>query len=188
MKEKLFEQLVREYTGEMLRWTMSRTGNRAASEDIVQEAFMGVWKSLDRFNNQSGVKTWVFRILNNKIADYHRSRFREQTLYNNAETTNDIGSLDFFDVSGSWNSSQTPLSWLSDENVVENKEFTDVVYRCMDKLPVKARVVFEMKFVDEKKTEEICQVLGITPTNLWQLMHRGKLQLRSCLEVNWFKK
>lgn len=187
MKAKLFEQLVRDYSGEMLRWTLSRTGDRTVSEDIVQEAFLGVWKSLDRFNNQSSVKTWVFRILNNKIADYHRNRFKEQSLIKNNEPTSDIDSLVYFDNTGSWSSAHVPSSWMSNESDFNKKEFADVVNRCMEKLPVKSRVVFEMKFIEEKKAEEICQVLGITPTNLWQLIHRGKLQMRNCLEVNWFK-
>jgi RNA polymerase sigma-70 factor (ECF subfamily) len=38
-----------------------------------------------------------------------------------------------------------------------------------------------------KKGEEICQELGITPTNFWQIMHRAKLQLRECIENNWTK-
>jgi RNA polymerase sigma-70 factor (ECF subfamily) len=40
----------------------------------------------------------------------------------------------------------------------------------------------------DKKTEEICQELGISTTNYWQMMHRAKLQLRECIDENWFKK
>jgi RNA polymerase sigma-70 factor (ECF subfamily) len=44
-----------------------------------------------------------------------------------------------------------------------------------------------MKFLDEKETENICQELEISTTNMWQMMHRAKLKLRQCLEINWFK-
>jgi RNA polymerase sigma-70 factor (ECF subfamily) len=42
--------------------------------------------------------------------------------------------------------------------------------------------------MEEKKGELICQELGITDTNFWQILHRAKLQLRKCIELNWFKK
>jgi len=40
----------------------------------------------------------------------------------------------------------------------------------------------------DMESEEICQELEITPTNYWQIMHRAKLQLRECIENNWFNK
>jgi len=44
-----------------------------------------------------------------------------------------------------------------------------------------------LKFLDEKKGEQICQELGLSTTNYWQLIHRAKLQLRDCLEKYWFR-
>ena len=42
--------------------------------------------------------------------------------------------------------------------------------------------------MEEKDCNEICQELEISPTNYWQILHRAKLQLRKCLELNWYKK
>ena len=56
------------------------------------------------------------------------------------------------------------------------------------------RVVFkDSSFKDavvktfSKKGEEICEELGVSPTNFWQIIHRAKLQLRECVDTNWFK-
>ncbi|MCK5276978.1 MAG: RNA polymerase subunit sigma, partial [Cyclobacteriaceae bacterium] len=44
-----------------------------------------------------------------------------------------------------------------------------------------------LKYLEEKDGKEICQELGITSSNYWQILHRAKLQLRICIEENWFK-
>jgi len=43
-----------------------------------------------------------------------------------------------------------------------------------------------MKEIDEMETEDVCNELEITPSNLWVMMHRAKVQLRKCIEKNWF--
>jgi RNA polymerase sigma-70 factor (ECF subfamily) len=40
--------------------------------------------------------------------------------------------------------------------------------------------------MDDLPTEAICQTLNITPNNLWVMLHRARMALRRCLEVNWF--
>jgi DNA-directed RNA polymerase specialized sigma24 family protein len=42
------------------------------------------------------------------------------------------------------------------------------------------------KLVEEKESEEVCKEHEITPSNLWVIVHRAKLQLRECLERKWF--
>ena len=55
-----------------------------------------------------------------------------------------------------------------------------------DKLPEKYAMVFRMKTLQEFETEEICKELGITSSNLWVMIHRARIQLRKCVEDNWF--
>jgi DNA-directed RNA polymerase specialized sigma24 family protein len=40
--------------------------------------------------------------------------------------------------------------------------------------------------MDELETDEICRMLTISPSNLWVMLHRARIALRECLEVNWF--
>lgn len=56
----------------------------------------------------------------------------------------------------------------------------------MDNLPEQWNACVKLKYLMQKKGEEICQELDITPTNFWQIMHRAKLNLRDCVETNWF--
>ncbi|PIY34118.1 MAG: RNA polymerase subunit sigma, partial [Bacteroidetes bacterium CG_4_10_14_3_um_filter_42_6] len=59
--------------------------------------------------------------------------------------------------------------------------------KCLDALPDRWSLSIKLKYLMEKESEEICQELGVSPTNFWQIMHRAKLQLRDCVENKWFK-
>ena len=53
-------------------------------------------------------------------------------------------------------------------------------------LPERTARVYMLREVMDMTTEEICQEFGITPTNLWVILHRARLVLRECLEIKWF--
>jgi len=46
--------------------------------------------------------------------------------------------------------------------------------------------VFFMKYMDDLASDDICTQLSITSNNYWTILHRAKVQLRACLEKNWF--
>jgi RNA polymerase sigma-70 factor (ECF subfamily) len=56
----------------------------------------------------------------------------------------------------------------------------------MDALPDKWSTIMKLKYLTGNKGEEICQELGISTTNFWQIMHRARLNLRECIDNNWF--
>ena len=74
------------------------------------------------------------------------------------------------------------------EKDIENVELKNAIDKCIANLPDKYRIVFLLKNVQQYETEEICNELGITPSNLWVIIHRARHQLRKCLESNWFAK
>ena len=68
---------------------------------------------------------------------------------------------------------------------LESEEFWDVFKGCVDKLPGKQGRVFFLREIDEESSEQICDALSITASNLWVLLHRIRLRLARCLKVNW---
>jgi RNA polymerase sigma-70 factor (ECF subfamily) len=150
---------------------------------LVQETFLASVQSFDKFKGDSNPKTWLFAILNNKINDHYRNSYRKPTV---------DGTLIFetlFDSDDQWKSDQRPQQWADETgHLLDNDEFQQTLQNCLGKLPDNWYSAIQLKFMEEKKGELICQELGITDTNFWQILHRAKLQLRKCIELNWFKK
>lgn len=57
---------------------------------------------------------------------------------------------------------------------------------CLKELPDAWYSAIQLKFIEQKKEEIICQELQIPTTNFWHILHRAKLQLRKCLQLKWF--
>jgi len=57
----------------------------------------------------------------------------------------------------------------------------------MKNLPAPWYSAIQLKYLDQKSGNEICQELGITSSNYWKMLQRAKLQLRDCIEKNWFE-
>ena len=173
---------VNTYTEELLSWTVRKISNTENAKDIVQDTFLAVAKGIDKFQEDSNPKTWIYSILNNKISDYYRKKYRQDT-----KVDYDMFSA-FFTDSGEWNSENQPQTWQNeDKNLLDDLEFIEILEYCKEHLPNKFNAVINMKYYSDKKPKEICKELNISTTNMWQMMHRAKLKLRDCIETAWFK-
>ena len=72
--------------------------------------------------------------------------------------------------------------------MLDDDEFQIVLNKCLDALPEQWGICVKLKYLTDKRGEEICQELDITPSNFWQIVHRAKLRLRDCIEKNWYSK
>jgi RNA polymerase sigma-70 factor (ECF subfamily) len=72
--------------------------------------------------------------------------------------------------------------------LIERSDFWRVFNDCLSPLPQRTASVFTLREVDGLKSDEICAMLNISVNNLWVMLHRARLHLRNCLEVNWFKR
>ena len=186
----VFESWIKLYTNSLYSWALFKTSNKESAEDLVQDTFLRAYQQLEKFRGDSNPKTWLMAILNNKIAAYYRKQYRSRAILNEQDSGlpgNGIFMI-IFDDNDNWKKTEKPLDWEEDETqLLDNKEFNVILTSCLGKLPEHWRSAVNLKFIEQKKGELICQELNIAPTNFWQILHRAKLQLRKCLEVNWFK-
>jgi RNA polymerase sigma-70 factor (ECF subfamily) len=174
---------VQSYSDSLYSWALHKTSNKETAEDLVQETFLVAVKSFEKSKGDSNPKTWLFSILNNKISDHYRKSYRMPVVNN--DTILNI----FFENSERWRKDQMPQKWTDDtDNLLDDVEFKQELDNCLKKLPPNCFSAIQLKFIEEKKGNVICQELGISDTNFWQILHRAKLQMRKCLELNWFKK
>ncbi|MEO8962676.1 MAG: sigma-70 family RNA polymerase sigma factor [Ginsengibacter sp.] len=186
----VFKSWVNSYSDKLYSWCLYKINSKEIAEDLVQDTFMAAFQAMTKFEGKSDPKTWLFSILNNKIADHFRKSYRNPIVTESEINQPSEASFfeTYFKADGSWQTEQRPLAWLQeDAHLLDNTIFVKVLQSCMSKLSPDCYDAVQLKYIEEKKGEIICQELQITPTNFWQILHRARLQLRRCLEINWFK-
>ena len=159
------------------------------AEDAVQEALIGALKNAKSFAGRAALKTWVFAILKNKIADTLRQKQRlaeASSLMHDDEEDEDFSEL--FDKKGFWQADERPAVWGNPEASMQEGDFWRVFEACLENLPGHQARVFMMREFIELDSDEICSTVGITVSNLNVMLHRSRIRLRECLENQWFMK
>lgn len=159
------------------------------AEDAVQEALMGALKNVQSFGGRAALKTWVFAILRNKIADVLRGKQRVVNASSLLRADEEDENEDFaalFDNKGFWQADERPVAWANPEESLRQSDFWRVFEACLEHLPGQQARVFMMREFIELESPEVCQAVGITVSNLNVMLHRARLRLRECLENRWF--
>ena len=175
------DEWVDKYSDLLYNYTLQRVSDNGLAEDIVQDTFLSAWKNRDAYKGEASEKSWLFAICKNKIIDHYR-KSAHQIAKPSAVDASDA----FFDEAEHWTAEAGPKDWgISGHQSIEKKEFYSILESCKSKLQKIQQSVFVLKFMEGQDSDAICKVLNITASNYWVIMHRAKLQLRSCLDKNW---
>jgi len=177
---------VTRYADYLYTYASFRINDEELARDLVQETFLAALERKGKFEGRCSEKTWLTAILKNKVIDVYRSR--SSAFAKEVETKGPEGiDSDFFDHDdGHWNDQHRPAKLgIEQSDALENKEFQKILQACMKKLPALWLSVFTMKHIDEESTDIICRELKVTSSNFWVIIHRTKVNLRSCLQKNW---
>ncbi|MGH2968220.1 MAG: RNA polymerase sigma factor [Solirubrobacteraceae bacterium] len=185
--EAAFESLVTSWHGTMLAVAQTHVRTRAVAEEVVQEAWLGVIRGLDRFEGRSSLKTWVLRIVVNTAKTRGVREARSVPFASLApegdepavEPERFRGAEDGFP--GHWRS--YPGSWqrLPDEALME-RETLQVVVAAISQLPPAQRTVISMRDIEGCSPEEVCEALDVSEGNQRVLLHRARSRVRAALE------
>lgn len=172
---------------QMLKFARLQLTDDAMAEDAVQEALIGALKNSASFNRRSALKTWVFAILKNKIADLLRKNNRMMDAGCIPFDQNDEENFDMlFNEKGRWHVEERPVAWAQPMEAVKNDHFWRVFETCLNGLPESQARIFMMREFLELDSSEICKTLSVTTSNLHVTLYRARLRLRECLENRWF--
>ncbi len=176
---------VSNYADYLFNYAISRISDQELAKDLVQETFLAALEKISSFEGRSAEKTWLTAILKHKIIDVYRKR--SSGVLNTSNHIQEESVHEFFNSEdGHWKVDHRPMEFSrSADDPLLAKEFRLSLRRCMDKLPNLWLAVFTMKHMDDLETEMICTELNVTPANFWVIIHRCKLNLRSCLQKNW---
>ncbi|RME65894.1 MAG: sigma-70 family RNA polymerase sigma factor [Alphaproteobacteria bacterium] len=179
-------QFVETLRKKMLQFATVQLGDAHLAEDAVQDALVGAFRNARDFEGRAAMKTWVFAILKNKIADMLRQRSRLVTAGAVFEEGEDDGASAMFDGRGHWLADQSPRAWSDPEAALQQRQFWQVFEACLDGLPANQARIFMMREFIGLETPEICAAAQISQSNLFVILHRARLRLRRCLEMKWF--
>jgi RNA polymerase sigma-70 factor (ECF subfamily) len=166
------EAVARENVGPLLRAARAAGLSDADARDTVQEALLVFVQKADSYDGRARVRTWLFGILFNKVAERRRAVARE-------EATDDIEAVvdARFDARGQW--IKPPRS--PDADLAAGQAM-QLLQECLDQLPERRRAAFVLREVEQLDVDEVCNVLEVSRNNLGVLLFRARNALRECLE------
>tara|TARA_R110002049_G_scaffold67188_1_gene174634 strand:+ start:3411 stop:3965 length:555 start_codon:yes stop_codon:yes gene_type:complete len=170
------------YADYLFNYAVARVSDSEIAKDLVQETFFAGLKSAKNYKGDAAERTWLIAILKRKVIDHYR-----KINSNKGKSEVRMSYNSNVDAEGDWLEEQVadPYSLLENSDL-ENEELGLAIQECIAKLPKKQALVFTKKTIQGISTEDICNELGINPSNLWVIIHRARTGLMECLNSNWF--
>jgi RNA polymerase sigma-70 factor (ECF subfamily) len=187
--EGAFDELVNKHHGALVRMAMGHVADREIAEEVVQDTWVAVIESLDRFEGRSTLRTWIFGILIHKAKD-RGVREKRHTTFSAFEAydddTDEAVDPSRFHQSGEWAGHWAfpPQPWddQTPEKLLASQQAVNAMQRAIDALPSTLKEVLILRDVEGVEAKEVCEILKITETNLYVRLHRARERVRQAVE------
>lgn len=176
--EEALTGVVRAYGKQIFRAALGAGLREDEAEETVQETFTAFVQNVHRFEGRSHIRTWLFGILYNKIAESRRKRNKDE-----ANDSIDDVMESRFDAAGHWIRPPRDV-----ERLFADGELRRMIGECLDRLSDKQKSAFVLREVQGFPSAEIREILGVTSSNLGVLLFRARNTLRECLEAMGVKR
>jgi RNA polymerase sigma-70 factor, ECF subfamily len=170
--EEAFETVVRLYGGRMLAIARRFLPVEQDARDVVQNALLSTFRSINKFAGQARLSTWLHRIVVNCALMELRSRKRRKE-----DSIEDL--LPHFDDRGTWICSDG--SNFSLESLFEERDVQTIVRRCIARLPTSYRNVLLLRDIEGRDSPEVELMLGVRSNAMKVRLHRARQALRGLL-------
>ena len=161
--ENTINQLVDKFKDMVFNTSIGFLGNVADAEDATQDTFISIYQNLDGFNEQSEIKTWIYRItVNVCLQQLRRRKIRPS--------------------GGSVEEMPPLLDFVHPGVKLENKELATTLYNAVQNLPENQKAVFTLQKIEGLSHEEIGEIMDKSKSSIESLMHRAKENLKIALQ------
>lgn len=171
-KQIAFSQLLDDYQQKVFSTCISFVPNKEDAEDVAQEVFLEVFKSISKFKGKSKLSTWIYRIATNKCLEFIRKKNTKkrfafmQTILGNEIPIDKTSYFTEFNHPGI---------------LLENKEKSATIFKAINTLPESQRVIFTLAKIDGKSYQEIVEITGKSLSSVESIMFRAKKSLKEKL-------
>lgn len=171
--EEAFAEMMRAHGGRLLSTARRLMGNDADAQDAFQDGMISAFRSIDRFEGQSRLATWLHRIVVNAALMRLRSARRRRE-----ESVEDL--LPSYTAGGHLR--EYPERWDAPADaLLQREEVREAVRDAIEKLPDKYRIPLLLRDIEELSTDEVARTLEITPNAVKIRIHRARLALRALI-------
>ncbi len=172
-KESAYSELLDAFQQKVFSTCISFVPNKEDAEDIAQEVFLEVYKSIHKFKGNSKLSTWIYKICTNKCLEFIRKKSAKKRFAFMQSITGNEVPLD-------------KTSFFTEFNhpgiVLEHKEATERIYKAINTLPESQRVIFTLAKLDGKSYQEIVEITGKSLSSVESIMFRAKKNLLKKLD------
>ncbi|TND09339.1 MAG: RNA polymerase sigma-70 factor, ECF subfamily [Bacteroidetes bacterium] len=168
--ETAFRELFEAYRDRVYNTVLGFVGSEADAEDLTQDVFIEVFRSVARFRGDSKISTWLYRVAVNAALMHIRSRDRK------ARRARMVDWISF-----SKNEGRSALQFDHPGIRLENKEKAAVLFNALQKLPENQRTAWTLHKIEDLSYEEISGVMQTTLSSVESLMFRARQNLQKQL-------
>lgn len=174
-----FEQVYKQHNTSLVRVATGVVRSRATAEEVAQDTWIAVLKSIAGFEGRSSLASWIFSILINKARSRAKREGRIVSFDGGGEDDNLTAA---FDGRGRWKDMPELWETLTPERILAGRSVMEHVNAAIEALPPGQRSVIILRAQQGLDAEEVCAILGISEGNMRVLLHRARLGVRAALD------
>ena len=160
-----FAVLVDRYKDMVFTLSLKMLKGREEAEEVSQDTFLKIYKSLNKFNGESKFSTWIYKVAFNTCLDRLKKNKRLQP----------VVTIDHF-------TETEALSLMNVLDTIEDKERKQMIQDCLHLLPGEDSFLLTLYYFEEQSLEEIGKIISITPNNVKIRLYRARKKLASLLK------
>jgi RNA polymerase sigma-70 factor (ECF subfamily) len=170
--ERAFKEVVRLYQHKVFNLVYRMVGNREEAEDVAQEVFVTLFKSIDSFRGESKFSTWLYRIATNHTKN--RLKYLGRRSYKATGELNEAVERELADAQPS--AMRTHIA--GPEAVLEGLQLEQVVQEGIAALEEEHRILIVLRDIEDLSYEEIVSVTGLAEGTVKSRLHRARMALK----------
>lgn len=174
--ERAFRELLELHRDRVFNITYRMLGNRSEAEDVAQEVFITVFKTIDSFREEAKFSTWLYRVAvnhtKNRIKYLARRHDRDRDELDEGTHSQQVNGA----VTG------TPVRSAQPDKALASAQMEQLLQEAIEALDEDQRAVVILRDVEELSIEEICEITGLPDGTVKSRLHRARLVLRKKMQ------
>ena len=175
--EAAFNELVRLYEAKVFHLVLRMIGDRGEAEDVAQEVFITVFKSIDGFRGDSKLSTWLYRVATNHCKN--RLKYLGRRARGQKQVFDELSERDVVESATMQTSATVPRP----DEAVEGRQTEHIVQRALAMLDEEHRTLIVLRDLEGLSYEDIQGITGLAEGTVKSRLHRARVALKAAVDT-----